>query len=529
MAEFYAGRGIDPEQSYQRMKTLMDAEGLPYGRRTHTYNSRLAQEFGKWADTQPGGEAIHDRLYKAYFVDAKNLADVDLLVDIAASVGLPADEARAVLDERRFKRCGRRRLGEVAPLRRDRGSDLCRRALRRRRGAALRGAGAAHARSRRARGGPSGTAARREAGAATPQDAGCRGACRSRHSVDLSLSGACLMTASMTDETEALFAVLRQSADGETVAAIERFVAEAPDRALCRINPIAFAARHHLDEERVIGAFLHAARLGIFELSWNVLCPGCGGVLEASATLKSVHSRGVCLRAGAPPATSRRSTRWSRSRSRSAGGFAGSPATSRTNCRFSNTSGRSSGLRGWTCRTIWKRSARNSRSTRWNCRPARRRSCRCSCRPKFLIVMEPVTHAAQFIEVKGEPTRERQSLAMIFNDVIAPTGTIELRPGPLRLSLENRTRRRLLPAVWIAGDALHDLMARRRPFLTAKRLVDQPDLPRHLSHRHARCRSAAQDHQPDLSVHRPQRLDRAVQQGRRPGRLRPGAGAFPAC
>ena len=103
MAEFYATRGIDPEASYQRMKRLMDAEGLPYGRRTHTYNSRLAQELGKWADTQPGGEAIHDRLYKAFFVEARNLADADLLVDIAASIGLPADEARAVLDERRCK------------------------------------------------------------------------------------------------------------------------------------------------------------------------------------------------------------------------------------------------------------------------------------------------------------------------------------------------------------------------------------------------------------------------------------------
>ena len=102
MAEFYAGRGIDPEQSYRRMKTLMDAEGLPYGRRTHTYNSRLAQELGKWADTQPGGEAIHDMLYQAYFVEARNLADIDLLVDIAASVGLPPDEARATLTERRF-------------------------------------------------------------------------------------------------------------------------------------------------------------------------------------------------------------------------------------------------------------------------------------------------------------------------------------------------------------------------------------------------------------------------------------------
>jgi predicted DsbA family dithiol-disulfide isomerase len=103
MAELYAGRNVDPEAIYARMKGLMDAEGLPYGRRTHTYNSRLAQELGKWADTQPGGEAIHDRLYRAYFVDARNIGDPEVLVEIAQSVGLSPDEARAVLAERRFK------------------------------------------------------------------------------------------------------------------------------------------------------------------------------------------------------------------------------------------------------------------------------------------------------------------------------------------------------------------------------------------------------------------------------------------
>jgi predicted DsbA family dithiol-disulfide isomerase len=103
MAELYAGRNVDPEAMYQRMKGLMDSEGLPYGRRTHTYNSRLAQELGKWADTQPGGWAIHDALYKAYFVHARNIGDPDILVEIAQSGGLPADEARAVLATRRFK------------------------------------------------------------------------------------------------------------------------------------------------------------------------------------------------------------------------------------------------------------------------------------------------------------------------------------------------------------------------------------------------------------------------------------------
>jgi class 3 adenylate cyclase len=90
---------------------------------------------------------------------------------------------------------------------------------------------------------------------------------------------------------------------------------------------------------------------------------------------------------------------------------------------------------------------------------------------EFIIIIDPVTHAAQFIDVKGESTRERQSLSMIFNKVRAPTGSLQLRPGPLRLSLENRTDVRVLPGVWIAGDKLHEFIGKRKPFLTAKRLL----------------------------------------------------------
>src|SRR3989440_11580112 len=103
MAEVYAGRNIDPEAMYQRMKGLMDAEGLPYGRRAHTYNSRLAQELGKWADTQPGGEAIHDALFRAYFVEGRDISQPAVLLDIARQVGLPVEAAREVLEKRTFK------------------------------------------------------------------------------------------------------------------------------------------------------------------------------------------------------------------------------------------------------------------------------------------------------------------------------------------------------------------------------------------------------------------------------------------
>ena len=90
------------DAAHQHMKGLLDAESLPYGKRTHTYNSRLAQELGKWADTQPDGSRIHDALFRAYFVDGKNIGDVETLVDIATGVGLPEDLARIVLEQRAF-------------------------------------------------------------------------------------------------------------------------------------------------------------------------------------------------------------------------------------------------------------------------------------------------------------------------------------------------------------------------------------------------------------------------------------------
>ncbi len=103
LEQLFAGRGFDVEAAQERIAHMMAAEGLAYGYRTHTYNSRLAQELGKWGESQPGGVAIHDTLFRAYFVDGTNLADVDRLVEIAAAVGLPEEEARQVLVTRSYR------------------------------------------------------------------------------------------------------------------------------------------------------------------------------------------------------------------------------------------------------------------------------------------------------------------------------------------------------------------------------------------------------------------------------------------
>ena len=103
LADLFAGRNVDRKAMHAQMKARMDAEGLPYGERTMTYNSRLAQELGKWADTQPGGEAIHDALFRAYFVEARDISQPAVLLEIAEQVGLSVDGARDVLEKRTFK------------------------------------------------------------------------------------------------------------------------------------------------------------------------------------------------------------------------------------------------------------------------------------------------------------------------------------------------------------------------------------------------------------------------------------------
>ena len=54
--------------------------------------------------------------------------------------------------------------------------------------------------------------------------------------------------------------LLGQHTDARVVDAIERLVASAPDRQLCRINPLAFAERYRLDEERRSPLFCMAPR-----------------------------------------------------------------------------------------------------------------------------------------------------------------------------------------------------------------------------------------------------------------------------
>jgi class 3 adenylate cyclase len=272
-------------------------------------------------------------------------------------------------------------------------------------------------------------------------------------------------------DTQAQFAVLKQTADPAVVDAIERLIAEGQDRDLNRINLLDFSARAGLDQEKVISGFLHASRLGLFDLSWNVLCPGCGGVLDAHSTLKSLrHDDYNCaLCAVGYEASVDELVEVA---------FTVSPRVKRIAAHDPNTLPIWEYVRQmfWSSgidlnEASFSRLINEVTLEALELPPGEKAILSLQLPNEFIIVFEPVTHSAHFLDIQGEPTSDRQQFSIVFNKLQAPTGTTVMRPGPLRLTLENQAGVRVLPAVWIAGNALHEMLGKRKPILTAKRML----------------------------------------------------------
>jgi predicted DsbA family dithiol-disulfide isomerase len=101
--------GVTPEQlaSNQEMIRTRGAElGFTFDmdKRTHIYNTFDAHRLLHWAHTQGASfqHALKNALFTAYFTDGRNPSDRDVLVELAAQVGLDATQAREVLESGAF-------------------------------------------------------------------------------------------------------------------------------------------------------------------------------------------------------------------------------------------------------------------------------------------------------------------------------------------------------------------------------------------------------------------------------------------
>jgi class 3 adenylate cyclase len=271
-------------------------------------------------------------------------------------------------------------------------------------------------------------------------------------------------------ETRALWELLRGAASPQVAEALEREVAVAPDKDLARVNALAFAARTGLGEDDVIGTLVHAARLGLFDMAWNVLCPGCGGVLETAAALKTLsRDEFYCTLCAADyvptldEVVEASFTVNARVRRIAAHDPDTLPHTEYQRQVFWGT--------GMDLPDDLDSFFEKICLDAVELAPGEKATLSLVLPAAFAIVFDPVTHTAVFLDVAGEPTSERRSLSLVLNDTHSAAAKHELRPGPVRVAIENRSARRTLPGVWLHNEDMDALFSRRRPFLTAKRLL----------------------------------------------------------
>jgi class 3 adenylate cyclase len=273
-------------------------------------------------------------------------------------------------------------------------------------------------------------------------------------------------------DNDALFGALRRSADPGVVDALADLVRNGRDEELARLNAVGFAADRGQDEEAVIAALLHASRLGLFEMSWNILCPSCGGVLGANATLKSVRQQdyhcAFCSLTSEPTLDDTVEV-----------SFTVSPRIRRIAAHDPDSLGfwdyhrqvfYGSGLAFPETGAFDELSGKVMLET-VELQAGERMILALQIPAQPVVIFDPVTHTAHLIDVEGEPTAERRDLSLVFTSATAGVGRSTLPPGPLRLVLDNRTERRVLVGVYVMGPEMCILIGGRRPFLTAKRLL----------------------------------------------------------
>jgi predicted DsbA family dithiol-disulfide isomerase len=104
LEDLFSKKGIpvQVDKMMAQLKATADNLGYELGDRKMTYNSRLAQELGLWAQEKGKGHLFHLNAFKAYFVSGKNLAEKPVLMALIEQSGLDTVEGEQVVDQRTF-------------------------------------------------------------------------------------------------------------------------------------------------------------------------------------------------------------------------------------------------------------------------------------------------------------------------------------------------------------------------------------------------------------------------------------------
>lgn len=84
-------------EKMQKLEQMAAAHGLPLAERKTISDTRKAQELAKWVETQEYLTEYHQHMARAYFADARDISDIDVLADIIGQCGLSPEDARRII------------------------------------------------------------------------------------------------------------------------------------------------------------------------------------------------------------------------------------------------------------------------------------------------------------------------------------------------------------------------------------------------------------------------------------------------
>lgn len=78
------------------------------------------------------------------------------------------------------------------------------------------------------------------------------------------------------------------------ISKLETFIRTSDDFELFRVNPLHYATEKGMTEAESVDLFLHAAKIGLFEMDWLVMCRYCPNVIESLHDLSKMHPHYIC-------------------------------------------------------------------------------------------------------------------------------------------------------------------------------------------------------------------------------------------
>jgi class 3 adenylate cyclase len=217
---------------------------------------------------------------------------------------------------------------------------------------------------------------------------------------------------------------------------------------------------------------LHATKLGILDMTWNTLCPGCGYVLETTTahSMRDEYHCALCVSAYEPSLDEMVDVSFIVNRSFRK--IAAHEPEKMPPLEFMRQLVMSPGLKlpeGDEWSSFLERTMLDVESLA----PRELAHASVELPTDWVAVFEPVTHSCSFIVPTGERSHERRELSFLFDSGGCTPAKVEVAPGPIRVRLTNATTHRLFPGLWIVGERFHDLLHQRRRMFSARDLFTQ--------------------------------------------------------